>query len=227
MAGCCFGSPTDIWWGITFSDPAAMQLSGTPLGIPLHPTQVLQSLNNFLLFGILYFLHGRKPFSGIVTGIFFVYTGITRLLIEFLRGDPRGAFLGMSTSQWIGIGFMLFGSAVLLYGYHKRKSGGMFTRELEWQFELDDPEAAYVRLLEKRYGQDYEIRYEGTEEIDDTYVDTSGWAIHRAGFALRFRNTGDRVVAKVTRSGSGKDSGRLSGRVVKILSRAHTDAVGM
>jgi len=38
--------------------------------------------------------------------------------------------------------------------------------------------------------------------------------------------TGDRVVAKVTRGGSGKDPDRLTGRIVKVLDRAHTDAVG-
>ncbi|UCD48803.1 MAG: VacB/RNase II family 3'-5' exoribonuclease, partial [Phycisphaerales bacterium] len=38
--------------------------------------------------------------------------------------------------------------------------------------------------------------------------------------------TGDRVVAKLTRAGSGKDSGRLNGKIVKILDRAHSDAVG-
>jgi len=39
--------------------------------------------------------------------------------------------------------------------------------------------------------------------------------------------TGDRVVAKVTRSDSGRDAGRLNGRIVKVLDRAHTDAVGI
>jgi len=39
--------------------------------------------------------------------------------------------------------------------------------------------------------------------------------------------TGDRVVAKVTRSGSGRDSDRLNGKIVKVLDRAHSDAVGM
>ena len=38
--------------------------------------------------------------------------------------------------------------------------------------------------------------------------------------------TGDRVVAKVTHGGSGKDPDRLTGRIVKVLDRAHTDAVG-
>jgi ribonuclease R len=38
--------------------------------------------------------------------------------------------------------------------------------------------------------------------------------------------TGDRVVAKVTRGGSSRDPDRLNGKIVSILDRAHTDAVG-
>ena len=38
--------------------------------------------------------------------------------------------------------------------------------------------------------------------------------------------TGDRVIAKVTRSGARNDPDRVTGKIIKILDRAHTDVVG-
>src|SRR5262249_8129271 len=37
MAGCCYGKSCDLPWAVTFSDPAAFQLTGVPLGVALHP----------------------------------------------------------------------------------------------------------------------------------------------------------------------------------------------
>ena len=37
MAGCCFGRPTSVPWGITFTSPLAASNVGTPLGVTLHP----------------------------------------------------------------------------------------------------------------------------------------------------------------------------------------------
>ncbi len=43
FAGCCFGKPTTMPWGITFHDKFAEQNAGTTLGIPLHPTQLYEA----------------------------------------------------------------------------------------------------------------------------------------------------------------------------------------
>ena len=43
FAGCCFGKPTTLPWGITFTDPFAAANVGTPLGVPLHPTQLYEA----------------------------------------------------------------------------------------------------------------------------------------------------------------------------------------
>ena len=40
MAGCCYGRETHVPWGITFTNPEAAANVGTPLGVPLHPTQL-------------------------------------------------------------------------------------------------------------------------------------------------------------------------------------------
>src|SRR6478735_6528164 len=53
MAGCCFGRPSSLPWAITFRDPAAAANVGTPLGIPLHPTQLYEAGAELLILGFL------------------------------------------------------------------------------------------------------------------------------------------------------------------------------
>src|ERR1035438_9824628 len=48
-AGCCWGRPTKLPWGVTFTNPLAEQLVGVPLGIRLHPTQLYESAAEFLI----------------------------------------------------------------------------------------------------------------------------------------------------------------------------------
>jgi phosphatidylglycerol:prolipoprotein diacylglycerol transferase len=45
LAGCCHGKPTDLPWGVVFTDPASL---ARPLNVPLHPTQ-LYSSGRFLI----------------------------------------------------------------------------------------------------------------------------------------------------------------------------------
>lgn len=116
MAGCCYGKPTDLWWGITFTDPMARALNGTPLGVPLHPTQILQALDGFLLFGLMYWIFGRRRFDGQIVALYFLLEGASRFLVEFLRGDPRGAAMGLATSQWVGMVMAVAGLLWLAFG---------------------------------------------------------------------------------------------------------------
>ena len=38
-AGCCYGKETHHFWGVMFRNPLANQITGTPLNVPLEPTQ--------------------------------------------------------------------------------------------------------------------------------------------------------------------------------------------
>jgi phosphatidylglycerol:prolipoprotein diacylglycerol transferase len=122
-AGCCFGRPTDGWWGITFTDPLAERLNGTPLGVALHPTQILQAIEGFVFFGFLLWLFHRRRFQGQIAATFLLLSGLARFWIEFLRGDPRGAAVGISTSQWIGLAMAAAGILWLWLGYRRSREG--------------------------------------------------------------------------------------------------------
>ena len=50
-AGCCYGKPTDVPWAVIFTNPLAAANVGTPLGIPLHPTQLYEAGAELLILG--------------------------------------------------------------------------------------------------------------------------------------------------------------------------------
>ena len=105
-AGCCYGKPTDGALGVRFTDPFAHDAVGTPLGVPLHPTQIYLSLNAFLIFLILQWAYKRRTFDGEVFWLYILLYAITRGLIENFRGDSVRGFLipgVLSTSQFIGL----------------------------------------------------------------------------------------------------------------------------
>ena len=52
FAGCCYGAPCSGPFCITFSDPHSL----APLGVPLFPTQLMESGGEFLIFGMLLLL---------------------------------------------------------------------------------------------------------------------------------------------------------------------------
>ena len=114
-AGCCYGKPTHHWWGVTFTNPLASQITGTPLNIPLQPTQLFESAVELLNFLFLMWLLKRRRFDGQVMGAFMFIYGVARFFIEFLRGDPdRGSVFGgaLTVTQVIAIGLVLGGGLI-------------------------------------------------------------------------------------------------------------------
>lgn len=102
FAGCCWGKPTDLPWAITFTDPAAAINVGTPLNIPLHPTQLYEAGAELLILGLLLSTERKGGyFAGRTFWLYMLLYGITRFIIEIYRGDPRGEMFGMSTSQLV------------------------------------------------------------------------------------------------------------------------------
>jgi len=105
-AGCCFGSPSTLPWAVVFHNEDAHALVGVPLGIPIHPSQIYESLGSFLLLALLLGMLKRKKFDGQVFAAYLIGYGIMRFVLEFFRGDvARGTVFGgsLSTSQFIAI----------------------------------------------------------------------------------------------------------------------------
>ena len=114
-AGCCYGKPTAHFWGVTFTNPLAASLVGTPLNQPLEPTQLFESAVELANFFILTWLLQRKKFDGQVMGAFFMLYGVARYFLEFIRDDPgRGSVFGgiMTGTQLISICLVVVGGFI-------------------------------------------------------------------------------------------------------------------
>jgi phosphatidylglycerol:prolipoprotein diacylglycerol transferase len=117
-AGCCWGKPTSLPWGVQFTE-RGHQITGVPIDAHLHPTQLYESFSMLLVFFFLLWLVKRKRFDGQVILLYALLYSVIRFAIEFLRDDPRGDIMGLttltglSTSQLISIA-VAAGALVLL-----------------------------------------------------------------------------------------------------------------
>lgn len=114
-AGCCYGKPTHHFWGVTFTNPLANSITGTPLNIPLEPTQLFECAVELANFFFLMWLLKRRKFDGQVFGAFLFIYGIARFFLEYLRDDPgRGSVFGgaMTGTQLIAIGLVIGGGLI-------------------------------------------------------------------------------------------------------------------
>ena len=111
FAGCCYGKETDSFLGVKFPR----------LPNPVHPTQLYEAAFLFILFGVCTFLLLKYGFRHNMS-IYLIAYGAFRFLIEFLRDDHRGEFLGViSPSQFWSILMIVVGIAL---PYLLEKFGG-------------------------------------------------------------------------------------------------------
>jgi len=91
LAGCCYG---------TFIGESAVR----------HPTQLYEAAGLFVIVGLLSTrqLRGR----GLLVPLYLFAYAPLRFVLEFLRGDDRGFWLILSTSQWISLAMLSAGLAV-------------------------------------------------------------------------------------------------------------------
>lgn len=100
LAGCCFGRPTDHFWGIYLHDHYR------------HPTQLIEALALFMMG--LYFLKSHKD-KFLLFCYYLIWYGTLRLIVEALRGDiARGQWGPFTPSQWISTGLLVMGFIFLI-----------------------------------------------------------------------------------------------------------------
>jgi phosphatidylglycerol:prolipoprotein diacylglycerol transferase len=112
FAGCCFGEVCDAPWGVSFPNgsPAwslhyeANWVGGGGDSLPVHPTQLYSVFFNWGIAGLMYWWYrNKKAFDGETFWLSAMLYAVARFLVELFRADERGEFLGLSTSQLIGI----------------------------------------------------------------------------------------------------------------------------
>lgn len=108
FAGCCYGLPTEAWYGIHFESTATEVV----------PTQLFEAAFLFLLTGVMIVFYFKYKIRYNL-GIYLISYGVWRFLIEYLRDDDRGGFVpGMSPSQFWAIIMVIAGIAfIFIYRY--------------------------------------------------------------------------------------------------------------
>ena len=105
LNGCCYGRVCSLPWAIRFP-------SGHPTGgLPVHPTEIYDALNNFILYLLLAWLFRRKKFDGEVFATYLVGYAVTRTIMEYFRGDypPDQIHLGLTPGELISIPIFIIG----------------------------------------------------------------------------------------------------------------------
>lgn len=132
LAGCCFGTPSDGPFALSFpgGSPASEAQHKTGLlasageaSLPVHATQIYESGACFAIAAYLILtLHGKKRYDGQVFLAFVALYAAVRFALEFFRDDDRGGLLGLSTSQLIGL--VLLAAAYQLHQRFLARSRG-------------------------------------------------------------------------------------------------------
>lgn len=131
FSGCCWGTPTDLPWAVTFPELARKLHHGLP-GVPLHPTQIYMSLTSLAILALLVLVYRRKRFHGQILAVYLVVYAVARFLLENVRGDEERGFVLdglLSTSQAVGIGLALAGIAMYVVLDRRHRASG----EPDWK----------------------------------------------------------------------------------------------
>ncbi len=95
--GCCYGTPTDLPWGVRF--PPVDHL-------PRHPTQLYESLFHLSAALFCAWCIRRQLFRGQLIKLYFIAYFCYRFLTEMIRPEAR-IFAGLSAYQWSALAFIL------------------------------------------------------------------------------------------------------------------------
>jgi len=130
LAGCCYGEVSTGPIGVAFPahSPAWDQHLQQGLiaraateSLPVVPTQLMEAAACFAIFAYGYFFQRkRRRFDGQIFFTSMMWYAVARFVIEFWRDDPRGDFLGLATSQLLGV--PLFAFAAFMYWRESRRA---------------------------------------------------------------------------------------------------------
>lgn len=158
LGGCCYGAVTDSIFGLSFPDGsmAANQYpSATGGSLPVFPTQLFETVFDFLLFMVMMILY-KKVKKHLLEIYAFSY-GTFRFLLEFIRGDDRGATgMTLSPSQIMSLILIIGGILVLLYNkrvilkeLHSKMDECIQKRESTFEEDINDQIIKLIKELKE------------------------------------------------------------------------------
>ena len=115
LGGCCYGKVCNGFWGLRFPDQPKSGIYH--YGQKVLPTQLYEAALLAVLAVAVHFA-GEKKFL-----LYVLCYPVLRFLLEFLRGDDRGAFfLSLSPAQFLSVAIEVCAVIVLSVRFFRRRS---------------------------------------------------------------------------------------------------------
>jgi phosphatidylglycerol:prolipoprotein diacylglycerol transferase len=95
-------------WGMSF--PKGLE----PVFVPVYPTPLYEFAAALLICAWLWWMAGKQKNAGAIVGQYFLFSGIARFLVEFIRRNPK-ILWGLSNAQLASIGSIIAG--IILIGW--------------------------------------------------------------------------------------------------------------
>lgn len=111
LNGCCYGSVSILPWSVWQQDARR------------HPVQLYEAILNLAIYVLLFLIYRRRRQDGEVLAVYCITYSLGRFLLEFLRGDERLGWHGLTFAQ--GISLVIFSAGLILAAvlFRKRASG--------------------------------------------------------------------------------------------------------
>lgn len=110
-----FGTPTSMPWGLEINPANPAFPIGLPEDTLFQPTFLYEILWNLAGVAILLVIERRlRPRWGMFFGMYLIWYGIGRAVIESIRLDPSMAFLGIRANVWAALLAIVVGLLIIL-----------------------------------------------------------------------------------------------------------------
>ena len=112
-----YGIPTSLPWGMSFPNGLV------PTTQRVHPTPIYEAIAAIIIFWYLWRVGARSHRAGEVTGLYLVWMGMERFLVEFIRINPR-SFFGLTNAQAASLASICAGAVMLFVVKKRAESAG-------------------------------------------------------------------------------------------------------
>jgi phosphatidylglycerol:prolipoprotein diacylglycerol transferase len=112
LSGCMHGRPCEYPWAVIYRNPDTMAI----WGVALHPAQLYAVSMSLGIYYLLWRRRLKKRFAGELFWLYVLFDAISRLIVDYYRGDYQGIRIGnlFSVSQMIGGILIIFSAMALL-----------------------------------------------------------------------------------------------------------------
>ncbi len=121
-----YGHATDLPWAFRFVENVSEWMRGAEpvFSVPSHPTQIYEALTYLTLFVVLmymYWVRHAEQRQGLLLGVFFIGTFLSRVLVEFVKNDQVAfeADMMLNMGQWLSLPFVIAGFYLVWRALHR------------------------------------------------------------------------------------------------------------